>query len=881
MSEKTAWRISQLARKFNVSAHRLAEYLRQQGYQVDGSPNAKIDAVQYQVVEQEFSDSALKKREADDIVIAPSLNQEQVIFSGTTKERKVGSKREEEIVIKNLGVESPAEETRHKKELKTKVVGRIDLKPKRKEEKKESRQPKASSSSPSAPKEVIRSQVEQIKGLTVKGQIALPKEKTEDKESSAAVQADSESKTAYKKRPRRRIVSYQSSGQGGKGADEGHTRTESKDKKEGAKKYGKGDKKPFRRGKEGPRAYGGSKAGSSASRTKYRREKRLSAQEKARVKHQGETKQVLEIAEFSSISDMSSLMEVPVNELISKCMEMGMLVSINQRLDSEAITVLADEYGYEVSFTSESDDLSDKIESENLPDTEKRAPIVTIMGHVDHGKTSLLDFVRNTNVTDTEAGGITQHIGAYEVQTKKNRRIVFLDTPGHAAFTAMRARGAQVTDVAIIVIAADDHVRPQTEEAISHVKIANVPFIVALNKTDKPEAQPDVIREELSKQNVLVEEWGGKYQCQEISAKKGTGIDELLDKVLVEADLLELKANPQRRGVGTVIEASLDKGRGFIATVLVQDGELSLGHVLLAGAHYGKVKAMFNHMGQAVEKAIPATPVQILGLNGAPQSGEKFYVLPSEKEARELAGRREQITREQRIRAQKHVTLDDLSKRMQMASFKELNLVIKGDVDGSVEALSDALLKLSTDEIQVNIIHKAVGGVSESDVLLASASDAIVIGFQVRPSASTRRLAEKEEIEIRLYSIIFEAIDDIKQAIEGMLGPKIEKVVIGTAEVKQLFKVSKLGAIAGCQVMDGVVRAKHQIKLVRESVVVYEGEIQHLKHFKEEVQEVKAGQECGINIKDYNDIKVGDTIEVLEQRETKRTLSPSSKAASS
>jgi translation initiation factor IF-2 len=565
-------------------------------------------------------------------------------------------------------------------------------------------------------------------------------------------------------------------------------------------------------------------------------------------------------------------MDVSVNEVIATCMSLGMFVSINQRLDAEALTIIADEFGFETSFASAEEEESLVIEPDAEGDLVTRAPIVTIMGHVDHGKTSLLDYIRKTKVVASEAGGITQHIGAYHVTTESGSNITFLDTPGHEAFTAMRARGAKVTDVVIIVVAADDSVMPQTKEAINHAQVAGVPIVIAINKIDKPSANPEKIKEELAHLNILVEDWGGKYQCQEISAKKGTGVDELLEKVVLEADILDLKANPEKLAVGTVIEASLDKGRGYVSTVLVQAGTLKVGDFILCGAYYGKVKAMYDDTGSRIDEAGPSTPVQVLGLNNAPQAGDKFNVMENEREAKELANKREQIQREQSIRTKKHITIDEIGRRIALGTFKELNLIIKGDVDGSVEALADSLLKLSTDEVAIRILHKAVGQISEADVMLASASDAIILGFQVRPSAQARRQAEGEEIEIKLYSIIYDAINDIKDAMEGMLAPKVEEVIVGNVEIREVFKISKVGNIAGCYVTDGYIKRNNSIRVVRDGIVIYTGELEALKRFKDDVSEVKFGYECGLKIRNFNNIEVGDTIESFEERETKRSL---------
>ena len=566
-------------------------------------------------------------------------------------------------------------------------------------------------------------------------------------------------------------------------------------------------------------------------------------------------------------------MDVTVNDVISKYLEIGMFVSINQRLDAETMTIIAEEFGYKVEFTtSEEEEIVVTEEPDNEEELKSRAPIVTIMGHVDHGKTSLLDYIRESRVTEGEAGGITQHIGAYDVETNSGQKIAFLDTPGHEAFTAMRARGAKITDLVIIVIAADSTVMPQTKEAINHSKVAEVPIVFAINKIDTPNANVNKVKEDLSKIDILVEDWGGKYQCQEVSAKTGEGVEELLEKVLLEAELLELKANPDKKAVGTVIESELDKGRGYLTTMMVQGGTLSVGDIVLAGSQYGKVKALFDHRGTEKQTVGPATPILMLGLNGAPQAGDKFNVFDTDKEAREIATKREQLIREQKLRTKKHVTLDEIGRRLALGSFKELNIILKGDVDGSIEALSDSMEKLSSEEISVNIIHRGVGQITESDVLLASASDAIIIGFQVRPSQNARSLAEKEGIDIRIYSIIYEAINEIKNAMEGMLEPTEEEVVAGNVEVREIYKISKIGTIAGCYVTNGNILRNNKIRLIRDGIVVYTGKIKQLKRFKDDVNEVKNGYECGLSIADFNDIKVGDVIESFEIKEIKRKL---------
>ncbi|BDD10341.1 hypothetical protein FUAX_27730 [Fulvitalea axinellae] len=781
--------------------------------------------------------------------------------------------------------------------------------------------------------ELIEAKADQLKGLTVLGKIELPSEKKGKKK---PVASSDENKNRKKRRQRKRISKPGDNKQGNNAnADnKGGADNKGRDNNNGGRQQGNGGNAGGNRGggnrggrgnfqggqggRRGPGGQGGpggarrrgpggrrqqtpqtaeltdkqiqeqikqtlaklsgggpKKGGrGAASRSKYRKDKRDRRAEahEERMLQEEKDARVLQVTEFISASDLASLMDVSVNDIISTCMSMGMFVSINQRLDAESISLIADEFGFDVNFNS----AEDEIDVEEVEDKEDelipRAPIVTIMGHVDHGKTSLLDYIRSAKVIDTEAGGITQHIGAYDVMTDSGKRVAFLDTPGHEAFTAMRARGAKVTDVVVIVVAADDNVMPQTKEAINHAQVAGVPIVIAINKVDKPNANPEKIREELANINLLVEDWGGKYQCQEISAKTGQGVDDLLEKILLEAEVLELTANPDKKAVGTVVEASLDKGRGYVATMLVQGGTLKVGDVMLAGQHFGKVKAMFDHLGTRLQEAPPATPVQVLGLDGAPQAGDRFNVMETDREAREIANKREQIIREQSIRTKKHITLDEIGRRLAIGSFKELNVIVKGDVDGSVEALSDSLLKLSTEEVQVNIIHKAVGQISESDVLLASASDAIVIGFQVRPSMGARKLAEQEQIEIRLYSIIYDAINELKDAMEGMLDPEMEEVITGNIEVREVFKISKVGTVAGCYVTEGFIKRNNQIRLIRDGIVTYTGDIGQLKRFKDDVSEVKNNYECGLSIKNFNDIKVGDVIEGFEMKEVKRKL---------
>ena len=930
MSEEKMMRLSQVARKLNVGRSTIIEFLSDKGFEVDSSPNSKINGEQYALLAKEFASSASEKEEASHLTIGTKHTDNLVIDKGN--ETPPPKKEEtDDVLVRNLPKEEPvakaepepapepaptpepeppkveeapkeepkveapkaeepaeekkpAEQDPHKLQ-GFKVLGKIDLEPKAKkpaaEPKPEPEAPKeapkeapAAKEEPAAPEakpeakpeeKVIEAKADSLRGLKVLGKIELPKPvakkpKTEDK-----------SADEKKKRPRKRIQ---------------QTRVERPERGGGDRRGGqRGDKKRVPKEeltdkqiqeqiKETLARLSGGKGGGKANRAKYRKEKRNAAAEAAEEKmlQEQEDSRVLKVTEFISANDLATLMDVSVNDVISACMTLGMFVSINQRLDAEAITIIADEFKYDVQFTS-ADEEVDVVEEEDLEeDLDERAPIVTIMGHVDHGKTSLLDYIRDSKVTEGEAGGITQHIGAYDVVTEAGKRIAFLDTPGHEAFTAMRARGAKITDVVIIVVAADDNVMPQTKEAINHAQVAEVPIVIAINKVDKPNANADKIREELAQMNILVEDWGGKYQCQEVSAKTGQGVEDLLEKVLLEAELLELKANADKKAVGTVIEATLDKGRGYLTTMMVQGGTLEIGDVVLAGSHYGKVKAMFDHRGHRLKNVGPATPVQMLGLPGAPQAGDRFNVMDSDKEAREIATKREQILREQNVRTKKHITLDEIGRRLAVGNFKELNVIVKGDVDGSVEALSDSLLKLSTEEVQVNIIHKAVGQISESDVLLATASDAVIIGFQVRPSGGAKKLADNEEIEIRLYSIIYDAINELKDAMEGLLEPTEKEVITGNIEVRETFKISKVGTVAGCYVTDGFVKRNNQIRLIRDGIVTYTGDIGQLKRFKDDVNEVKSGYECGLSIKNFNDIKVGDVIEGFEIQEVKRTL---------
>jgi len=616
---------------------------------------------------------------------------------------------------------------------------------------------------------------------------------------------------------------------------------------------------------------GKSKKGKGA---KHRRDKRdlHRKQSEKDLEQQAVESKIIKVTEFVTVSELATMMDIPVTNVISACMSLGMMVTMNQRLDAETLTIVAEEFDFSVNFIGAEVEEAIHEEEDVTEDLQSRSPIITVMGHVDHGKTSLLDFIREENVIAGESGGITQHIGAYGVELKNGQKIAFLDTPGHEAFTAMRARGAQVTDLVIIVIAADDDVMPQTKEAISHSQAAGVPIIFAINKIDKPNANPDKIKEQLSAMNLLVEDWGGKIQSQDISAKTGQGVEELLEKVLLEAEMLELKANPNKHAIGTIVEALLDKGRGYVSTILVQEGTLKIGDYMLAGKHSGKIKAMFDERGKSMNEAGPSTPVSILGLDGAPQAGDKFHIFDDEKEAKQIAAKRSQLQREQSVRTQRHITLDEIGRRIALGDFKELNIILKGDVDGSVEALTDSFLKLSTDEIQVNIIHKGVGAITESDVLLASASDAIIVGFNVRPSGNARSLAENEEIDVRSYSIIYDAINDLRDAMEGMLSPEMKEEVTGNVEIREIYKISKVGNVAGCMVTSGKIFRNSKIRIIRENVVVHSGELTSLKRFKDDAKEVSKGYDCGLQIKNFNDIKIGDVIEAYQEIAVKKKL---------
>lgn len=817
---------------------------------LDKNPSAEKRDVKKETAES-------KKQEAEPAAEAPGKKDEaEVAVKHPQKEEKKEEKKSDEKAEKS--VERPTEKSQETKpEIKS---------PGKSEKESGQEQEKADKES------FMPTKVKKLSGPTVVGRINLPE--------NARSENNNRDQQRKKKKKRKRIRKEKERVNIDDKQQQASTGGKSQEKKEKRKKT-KAKKRPTRPEvneedvqKQIKETLARLTSKSKSKTSRYRRDKRDAAAQKEHEAQErmSEESKVLKVTEFLTANELANLMNVQVNQVIATCMSLGLFVSINQRLDAETITLVAEEYGYKVEFMSV--DAAETIEEEkdHPEDLQPRPPIITVMGHVDHGKTSLLDHIRSTNVIAGEAGGITQHIGAYNVKLENGREITFLDTPGHEAFTAMRARGAQVTDIAIIIVAADDNVMPQTVEAINHASAAGVPIVFAINKIDKPNANPNKVKEELANMNYLVEEWGGKYQSQDISAKNGTNVDQLLEKVLLEADLLELKANPNKPAVGSVIESSLDRGRGYIATLLVQSGTLKTGDLILSGQHYGHVKAMFNERNQKIEEAGPSQPVLVLGLNGAPQAGEKFHVMENEREAREIATKRSQLQREQGLRTQKHITLDEIGRRIAIGNFQELNLVVKGDVDGSIEALSDALIKLSTEEIQVNVIHKAVGQISESDIMLAAASNAIVIGFQVRPSMAARRLAEKEEIDIRLYSIIYDAIEEIKAAMEGMLSPEIKEQIVATLEIRDTFKITKVGTVAGCMVKEGKIKRNSKVRVIRDGIVIYTGELGSLKRFKDDVKEVAAGYECGLNIKNFNDIKVGDIIEAFEEVEVSRTL---------
>lgn len=925
-----AVRLSKIAREFNVGLSTIVEFLHEKGIKISSDPNAKLSDEDYALVAKEFSSDSEVKKESTRVDLKNTRKKKETVSIDDMGNILEKSEDDEFISVKDeVRLENKIKVV-DRIDLSQPVKFPKEPEPVKKEIKKEEVKPQAESQpevpaplpapepepatvqktepqpepAPNAPEKETPFKISQpaVKDVKVVGSIDLdsinqrtrpPKKSKQEKErdrremkkvnrpvitaskpETPAATPNEEETDIRKKRKRihRPEEKVQVAVVDKNAKIEENKKKLKKLKKKKQEKTEITDEDVDRQIKD-TFARLGSKGKSSSS--KHRRDKRDAVQQKmqAELEQEEKEKSILKLTEFVTVAELATMMNIPVTNVISACMSLGLFVSINQRLDAETINLVADEFGFSVEFVSV--DIQEAIEEEEEDSEENllpRPPIVTVMGHVDHGKTSLLDYIRKTNVIAGEAGGITQHIGAYNVKLADGRAVTFLDTPGHEAFTAMRARGAQVTDIAIIIIAADDNVMPQTIEAINHASAAGVPIVFAINKIDKPGANPDKIREELANMNYLVEEWGGKYQCQEIAAKKGLHIEELLEKVLLEAELLELKANPHKKAVGSIIESSLDKGRGYVATVLVQAGTLKVGDVVLAGQYFGHVKAMFNERGIKLEKAGPSEPALILGLNGAPQAGDKFNVMGNEKEARTLANKREQLQREQGLRTQKHITLDEIGRRIAIGNFQELNIIVKGDVDGSIEALSDSLIKLSTDEIQVNVIHKAVGQISEGDVMLAAASNAIIVGFQVRPSMGARKLAEKEQIDIRLYSIIYTAIEEIKAAMEGMLSPEIKEEITATVEVLETFKISKVGTIAGCIVRDGKIVRSSKIRIIRDGIVIFTGELGSLKRFKDDVKEVSKGFECGLNISNYNDLRVGDMIEAYEEVEVKKTL---------
>lgn len=888
-------RLVKIAKELNVGTSTIVEFLLSKGFEIENKPTAKVSDEMHDELLREFSNSMAEKEKADKLVIgtrpvSPKKEEQEEVQKAAPAppEPKVPETKEEKPVDQESLIEAKLAE---QDKPKLKVVGKIDLSPKEKKTDKvtpekesevEDEVPvedlKTKEVEPKIKKEEewIRAKTPQLKGLKILGKIDQdklkePKRKEKPKEQSHQGSSGIKESEQQQRRKRKRKKITAANVGGGDQRQKKPTKKEDEVKAVTKKEIEDKIKATM------ARLSGGSKN----KRQKIRRDNRDEKREKKELKDLETVSDVIHVTEFVSVSELASLLGVGVTDVITACMNMGVIVSINQRLDAEIIELLAEEFEKKIEFISaeEETDEEEVIVEDDPKDLKDRAPIVTVMGHVDHGKTSLLDYIREAKVAEGEAGGITQHIGAYEVKVGKDKKkITFLDTPGHEAFTAMRARGAKITDVAVIIVAADDNVMPQTKEAISHAQAAGVPIVFAINKIDKSGADPERIKQELSNLNFLVEEWGGKYQSQDISAKTGLNIDLLLEKILLESEVLELKANPNRPAVGVVLEASLDKGRGYVTKCLVQNGSMEIGNSMLAGEHSGKIKAMFNERGKRVKKAMPAQPVLVLGLSGAPQAGEKFRIAESDQEARQLAARRAQISRELTNRASKRISLDEIGRRLALGSFKELNLIIKGDVDGSIEALSDSLIKLSVESIQVNVIHKAVGQIVESDVLLASASDAIIIGFQVRPSISARNLAEKEGVEIKTYSIIYKAIEEIRAAMEGMLEAKREEKILGQLEVRETYKISKIGTIAGCFVLEGKITRNSSIRLIRDGIVIYPtkenvvGEISTLKRFKDDAKEVKAGLECGLTIKNFNDVKVGDNIEVYEIIEVKQTL---------
>lgn len=907
-------KLFKVAKEFNVSTQTIVETLKGEGYTVEGRPNSNITPEMYGVLEELYETDKEKSAEhersreeyeerktayrqnrnesvtldnllepIDEMPLEPldEENQETEAPVAEEEEKEAAPQEEPKKTISekktDKDIKQPEAQRGEKKtDLKEKENKTGEKPGKTKEPKKEApktdkKQKEESKEEPENEDElyadIIRAQTEKLRGTRVLGTINISEPEQESDKPKVKNKSGDEEKTSKKKKKKRFKRSKRSESEDGEA-------TGKKRRKKSRKSSQVDEEHVEQKMKETMQLIQSSPGKKRQKRRRQKREEMAAEREQQAAEKEEKEKSILEVTEFVTVSDLADMLNVNPTEIITLCMNIGIMASINQRLDASTIELVGEEFGREVHFI-DADELIEDIEEEveeSEEDLEPRAPVVTVMGHVDHGKTSLLDYVRKTKVAAGEAGGITQHIGAYEVEVGNKRKITFLDTPGHEAFTAMRARGAQITDIVILVVAADDSVMPQTVEAINHAQAAGVSIVVAINKIDKPGANPDKIRQQLSEHNVVVEEWGGNYQCAEVSAKTGNGIEELLDKVIVESDLMELKANPNRHAVGIVLESRVDKGKGVVANILVQKGTLHIGDPFVAGQYFGRVRAMENELGHRVAAAGPSTPVQVTGFDGLPQAGDKLVSMDDEKQAKEVAQQRQQIKREQDLRKVKHITLDDLSRRMALGEVAELSIIIKGDVDGSIEALSGALQKLSTDEVEVNIIHTGVGAITESDVLLASASDAIIIGFQVRPSTNARKLAEREEIDIRLFSVIYDAVDAVRDAMEGLLSPEINEKIVATVEVRNTFKVPNAGTVAGCYVTDGKITRNTKVRLIREGIVIYDGEIDSLKRFKDDVKDVASGYECGISIKNYNDIKVGDVIEGYEVTEVKRTL---------
>ena len=878
MADLKTIRINKVLRELNISLDRAVDHLAEKGFQVEARPTTKISQQEYELLLGAFQTDRSKK-EASHEVFEEKRKEKEAIREQTQKEappeppapkpdtvvraqsKLEGLKTVGKIDLNPKPKPKPAPKVEAKKEEAPAPASAPKVEAKKEEAPEPAPAPTVDKKTPEQPSGKIETQYKKLSGLKATGQkIDLAQFKNPEPKKPAEGEGN--------KRRRKRIT--KDTGPGNRKPSQG--RGGQKQQRPVVQKEEPTEEEIQKQIRETLEKLQGKTTKSKGA--KYRREKRDSHRQKSEeeeAQQEAENK-ILKVTEFVTVGEVATMMDISSTQIISACMTLGIMVTMNQRLDAETLSVVAEEFGYEVEFvTSDIEEAVEEIE-DKPEDLKPRAPIVTVMGHVDHGKTSLLDYVRNANVIEGESGGITQHIGAYSVSLKNGQKIAFLDTPGHEAFTAMRARGTQVTDLVIIVVAADDDIKPQTKEAISHAQAASVPIVFAINKVDLPTANPDKIKESLAGMNLLVEDWGGKIQSHDISAKTGQGVEELLEKVLLEAELLELKANPDRAAQGTVVEAFLDKGRGYVSTILVQAGTLQVGDYILAGRHSGKVRAMQDEHGREVAEAGPSTPVSILGLDGAPQAGDRFNIYTDEREAKQIAAKRTQLVREQSVRTQRHITLDEIGRRIALGDFKELNIILKGDVDGSVEALTDSFQKLSTEEIQVNIIHKGVGAITESDVLLASASDAIVIGFNVRPMGTARQLAEKEEIDIRSYSIIYDAINDLKDAMEGMLSPEFKEEITGNAEIRETFKISKIGTIAGCMVTDGKILRNSGVRIIREGVVIYTGSLESLKRFKDDVKEVSKGYDCGLQIKGFNDIKEGDVVEGYQEVAVKKKL---------